>query len=227
MANRRDNVLLSLNAFLNEPRVTEWSRVKVDLYLFAETLKLTLHAVSLNSLSEEYLDAIYQCEGPSAINDAFCTAVDYLGVDLATLPENERPERVLIAVITDGLDNCSSSSNLFDLRARLAAQTYLFNWRFEFFYAQPDQLQERALMTNLPLTLLRRELRAYLRAQTIGVNSQRLLDRVESLIDDGPGQTSRLTTASPSIHPGPGRFECRPASTGNLSTTTFSQRKFA
>ena len=191
MANRRDNVLLSLNAFLNEPRVTEWSRVKVDLYLFAETLKLTLHAVSLNSLSEEYLDAIYQCEGPSAINDAFCTAVDYLGVDLATLPENERPERVLIAVITDGLDNCSSSSNLFDLRARLAAQTYLFNWRFEFFYAQPDQLQEHCLDDESAVDVIEERAQEDASApQTIDAKlAEDYSDRVESLIDDGPGQS--------------------------------------
>ena len=141
MATLRDDALYSLTEFFKERRIVMSRQVKVDFYLFAEKIKGVSNNVDLNEFDAELLNASYECRGATAFNDAFCEAVDTLGTDFARLPDSERPERVVVAVVTDGVDNCSVAT-LDDVYRRLEVQTSVYNWSFEFFYAQPYQLRE-------------------------------------------------------------------------------------
>ena len=143
MAALRNDVLYSLTEFFKERRVVTSRQVKVDFYLFAESIKGVSSNVDLNDFDTEFLEMSYECRGATAFNDAFCEAVDTLGSDFARMSEAERPERVIVAVVTDGIDNCSVKSTLDDVFRRLDEQTSVYNWDFEFFYAQPYQLRER------------------------------------------------------------------------------------
>ena len=141
MATLRDDALYSLTEFFKERRIVMSRQVKVDFYLFAEKIKGVSNNVDLNEFDAELLNASYECRGATAFNDAFCEAVDTLGTDFARLPDSERPERVVVAVVTDGVDNCSVAT-LDDVYRRLEVQTSVYNWSFEFFFAQPYQLRE-------------------------------------------------------------------------------------
>ena len=143
MAALRNDVLYSLTEFFKERRVVTSRQVKVDFYLFAESIKGVSSNVDLNDFDTEFLEMSYECRGATAFNDAFCEAVDTLGSDFARMSEAERPERVIVAVVTDGIDNCSVKTTLDDVFRRLDEQTSVYNWDFEFFYAQPYQLRER------------------------------------------------------------------------------------
>ena len=145
MSRLRDDALFSLKAFLQERRVTIAKEVKVDFYLFAETIKSAACGVTLSDFDFGFLNEVYQCGGATAFNDSFCEAIDSFGLDLANMREEDRPEQVLVAVVTDGRDNRSQNASLNDVYRRIDVQTRVYNWRFEFFYAQPEQLREYCL----------------------------------------------------------------------------------
>ena len=55
--------------------------------------------------------AEYMPTGMTAMLDAVGMTINHVGQKLAALPEEERPEKVLFTVVTDGKDNSSKEFN--------------------------------------------------------------------------------------------------------------------
>ncbi|MBQ9371782.1 MAG: hypothetical protein IJU03_06290, partial [Thermoguttaceae bacterium] len=148
MSSRRDYVVASLEAFLNErraalvQRVGQDAQMKLDVYLFAEKVKRIVHYANLEIFDFSWLRAYYHCEGATAFNDAFVEAVDSLGADFAAMSYDKRPETALVVVVTDGRDNASRRFNVEDVKRRYELQTAVYSWQFEFFCAQLDDLRD-------------------------------------------------------------------------------------
>ena len=77
-------------------------------------------------------DQTYVPRGTTALLDAIGISIDRLGEDLAAKSENERPELVMMVILTDGMENSSSSYNLDDIKNRIEHQQSHYNWQFEF-----------------------------------------------------------------------------------------------
>ncbi|MGD0739833.1 MAG: vWA domain-containing protein [Terracidiphilus sp.] len=88
--------------------------------------------------------------GSTALLDAQGRTIVELGKELAALPENERPSKVVVVTLTDGLENASKEYNLERIGELIREQRDKYNWDFVFLGANQDAIQTAAAM-NIPL----------------------------------------------------------------------------
>ncbi len=84
----------------------------------------------------------YQPRGSTALLDAIGDTVMGLGTKLNGRPEDQRPERVVVVIITDGQENASmrySRKEIFDM---ITHQRTAYGWTFLFLGADQDAISE-------------------------------------------------------------------------------------
>lgn len=84
--------------------------------------------------------------GNTALLDAIGRAVVEKGKELASLPEKQRPDKVVVVIITDGEENCSKGfkrPKIFDM---IKHQTEVYKWEFVFLAANQDAIKSGGLM---------------------------------------------------------------------------------
>ncbi len=88
--------------------------------------------------------------GSTALLDAQGRTIVELGQELAALAEHERPSKVIVVTITDGLENASKHFNLEQIGEMIREQRDKYNWDFVFLGANQDAIKTAAAM-NIPL----------------------------------------------------------------------------
>ena len=83
-------------------------------------------------------DEDYHPWGGTALLDAVCMTIDNIGVRLSSLKEEERPNRVLVVIITDGEENSSKHFNLQQMKDKITHQQNVYKWTFLFLGANQD-----------------------------------------------------------------------------------------
>jgi hypothetical protein len=79
--------------------------------------------------------------GSTALLDGIGRLVTGLGEDLAAMPEEERPGKVIVVVQTDGQENQSHEWTHDGIKSLLTQQRDVFSWDFVFLGAGPDAIQ--------------------------------------------------------------------------------------
>ena len=80
----------------------------------------------------------YIPNGTTAMLDAIGTTIDRVGERLFKTPEPERPEKVVVAILTDGLENASKEYTYEQIAAKIKLQQETYNWDFVFLAANQD-----------------------------------------------------------------------------------------
>ena len=77
-------------------------------------------------------DPLYQYipGGMTAMNDGIGTAIDRIGKWLANMPEEERPSKNLVVIMTDGEENSSKEYTLAKVQEMIKHQTEVYDWSF-------------------------------------------------------------------------------------------------
>ena len=88
--------------------------------------------------------------GSTALLDAQGRTIVELGQELAALPEQERPSKVIVVTLTDGLENASKQYNLDKIGEMIREQRDKYNWDFVFLGANQDAVATAAAM-SIPL----------------------------------------------------------------------------
>jgi uncharacterized protein YegL len=83
-------------------------------------------------------DETYAPSFSTALLDAVGKAIDSLGNRLSNTPEDQRPEKVLVAVLTDGQENASSEYDTKKVLNMVKHQRDKYNWEFIFLGADID-----------------------------------------------------------------------------------------
>ena len=73
---------------------------------------------------------VYRPSGMTAMNDGIGTAIDRIGKWLSEMPEEERPSKNLIVIMTDGEENASKEYSLKKVQEMIKHQTEKYNWTF-------------------------------------------------------------------------------------------------
>lgn len=126
----------TFNGFIDEQRKAGGKTV-LDVYQFADQSRRVVEAADLAAFGNDLMDG-YRCGGCTALNDAVCDAIDELGATFAKLPEEERPESVFFAILTDGEENASRRFSTEDVKKRVERQTKIYSWNFVFLAADID-----------------------------------------------------------------------------------------
>ena len=91
----------------------------------------TYEISSINFLYKTHNDPTYYFpEGNTAMFDGIGTSIDNIGVWLSNMPEEERPEKNLIVIMTDGMENSSKKYTEEMVRNRIQHQTEKYSWTF-------------------------------------------------------------------------------------------------
>jgi len=79
--------------------------------------------------------------GSTALVESACKMIDEVGARIATKPEEERPEKVMFVIVTDGEENASAPEyTLEGLKAKIKKQTEEYNWVFLYLGADQDAI---------------------------------------------------------------------------------------
>lgn len=125
-----------VNEFLNAQKKIK-GEVNFTLVKFSDYYKVVNDAIPLERVV--YLNETnYTPSFSTALLDAVGKTIDDAGKRLAAVPEEKRPERILIVIITDGYENASkifSQKQIFDM---VSHQKSKYNWEFLFLGADID-----------------------------------------------------------------------------------------
>lgn len=147
MTSLREAAVAGLNSFLAHQR-----RLAPDatatVVLFAEVAQ----TVCVNTpLSEAHLElSDYVPGGRTALVDAVGSTIDLVGLRIARLAPDDRPGRVLFAILTDGEENASRGYTALDVQWRIRRQTEIYGWEFLFLGA-PRSWSAQARELGIPL----------------------------------------------------------------------------
>jgi hypothetical protein len=107
------------------------------------------------NIADKLTDATFQPRGMTALYDAIGRTVNAVGQRLAALTENERPDKVLLVIMTDGFENSSREFNAAKIAEMINHQRSFYKWEFMFIGANQDAVlsaKEIGLPTHAALT---------------------------------------------------------------------------
>lgn len=133
------------NRLLREQQ-QESGSARFTLVLFDDLYEVPFHSVPISEVVE--MDtSTFVPRGSTALLDAIGRTIDELGTKLAATPEAERPGQVIIAILTDGMENASQRYTWKEVSKRIRHQTEKYQWKFLFLGANQDALATAAKMS--------------------------------------------------------------------------------
>lgn len=153
MAKLSKETIAGFNSFIQNQKEAD-GEVACTLATFASDYSLVYDFVPLKDVKELTPDT-YKCSGFTCLYKAICETVDSVGVKLNSLPENEKPSKVLVNIITDGEENYSNAPivrfgwrhnhiieqkvySLDMVKQKIEHQSTKYNWLFTFVGAGID-----------------------------------------------------------------------------------------
>jgi hypothetical protein len=133
-----DDSIGGFNNFLTGQKEVP-SECDMSIRLFDNTTEELVKHKNLQEV-EPLTRQTYRIGGSTALYDAIGLSIDELGEYLASLDESERPEKVLIVILTDGQENSSRKYTYSQIREMINHQTEVYNWDFIFLAANQDAL---------------------------------------------------------------------------------------
>lgn len=138
MGSVRSETIEGFNEFLASQKQAP-GEATLTLVQFDDQFDIMHDATPLECVQSLTIDTFVP-RGTTALLDAIGRTIDGLGRRLAAMPEHERPGRVIVAIITDGMENASTRykrSQVFDM---ITHQRRKYSWEFMFLAADQDAI---------------------------------------------------------------------------------------
>lgn len=131
MSGSEGDVIGGFNSFMNKQKNESYGKISVSLYKFNDKVNCVISnqpAADVRNLTPED----YNPNSFTALYDAIGKAVNDTDKQIADLPEIERPEKVMIVIITDGEENASKEYTSTAIRSAISTHEELMGWLFVF-----------------------------------------------------------------------------------------------
>ena len=92
----------------------------------------------------------YVPRGMTALLDAVGRTIDDMGARLAATPEAERPGKIIVAILTDGMENASRDYTYDKVAAMIRHQQQKYSWEFIFLAANQDAIAAAGALSIAP-----------------------------------------------------------------------------
>jgi hypothetical protein len=144
MSSVRESTVAGFNEFIRAQRKLP-GEVAVKLVQFDDQYEVVFDKplAEVPELTQEH----FVPRGMTALFDAQGRTILALGEELAALPESERPSKVIVMTLTDGLENASKQYGVTQIAALVKQQTDVYKWDFVFLGANQDAVQTAASMS--------------------------------------------------------------------------------
>lgn len=87
-------------------------------------------------------ETTYQPRGMTALLDAVGKTIDDVGKRLSGMSEQNRPDKVIVAILTDGMENASKKYSLEQVKGMITHQKDKYQWEFIYLGANQDAFAE-------------------------------------------------------------------------------------
>ena len=128
------------NSMINKQREEEGD-VNVTTVLFDDKYELLHDRVDIKNLKEMTSEQYYVW-GSTALLDAIGTTIKSVSKKQKELPEEERAEKVIFVITTDGMENASSHFDRDKIKKMIEKKQTKKNWQFMFLGANMDAVSE-------------------------------------------------------------------------------------
>ena len=136
MQSIRTDAIGGFNTFLEEQKKHPEGAL-LTLVLFNDQYEVVHNAISLADVPP-LTDSTYVPAGMTALLDAVGSTIDDVGKRLAGTREEERPEKVIVAILTDGEENSSKRYSYEQIATMITHQQEVYKWEFIFLAANQD-----------------------------------------------------------------------------------------
>lgn len=147
MMSLRSDAVGGMNSFLNEQKNVPGD-ANLTLVFFNHDYQVIYNAKPLADVPP-VAEADYVPQGTTALLDAVGRTIDDVGERLANTPEDQRPQQVVVAILTDGLENASKDYTRQRVADMIQHQQEKYGWEFLFLAANMDAFAE-AQSLNIP-----------------------------------------------------------------------------
>ena len=131
--------------FLLESQQKLPGEARLTLVLFDHEYIVTYDGVPIKDVPP--LDShSYVPRGPTALLDAIGRTINTIGERLDKTPEPGRPGKVIVAILTDGLENASQEFKRKEIFKMIKHQREVYSWEFVFLGAKQDAISTGAKM---------------------------------------------------------------------------------
>lgn len=136
------------NTFLHDQQALP-GEARLTLVLFDHEFLVTHNNVNIRMVGP--LDAkTYVPRGMTALLDAVGRTIDDMGARLAATPEDQRPSKVIFAILTDGQENASRDYTFTKVAGMIKHQQDKYQWEFFFLAANQDAIAAAGALSIAP-----------------------------------------------------------------------------
>jgi hypothetical protein len=140
MSPLKSDVIGGYNSFIGEQKKLPGDAL-VTLVVFDHEYKVVYSGKPIKDVP--VLDGtVYSPRGSTALLDTLGRTINDIGSRLSGTPEEERPGKIIIAINTDGEENCSLEFNREQIKEMITHQSDVYNWEFLFIGANIDVVKE-------------------------------------------------------------------------------------
>ena len=140
MSSIANDVIGGYNKFITDQKALKHGTCDVTFYQFDTEYEAVYENTPIDFVKD--LDnKTFVPRGGTALLDAVGTTIKNVGDHLAKLQESERPEKVLVVIITDGEENSSRSYNWNKIKQAVEHQTNVYKWQFTYIGANQNAWQ--------------------------------------------------------------------------------------
>ena len=142
MAGLEDDTIGGFNAMLTKQKA-EAGEAVVNTVLFDHECEVIHDRVDIQKI-EPMTRREYYVRGCTALLDAIGGAIHHIGNVHKYAREEDRPEKTLFVITTDGMENASRKYSYDRLKAMIERQKEKYGWEFIFLGANIDAAREAA-----------------------------------------------------------------------------------
>ena len=142
MQNLTTDTIGGFNSMI-ENQKSEDGEAYVTTVLFDDNYELLHNHVNIQDI-KPITSKEYYARGMTALLDAIGKTINTIGNRLSNTPEDERPDKVIFVITTDGLENASREFNKKTVREMIEHQQDKYSWTFMFLGANMDAVSEAA-----------------------------------------------------------------------------------
>jgi len=176
MGSCKSDTIGGVNLFLdNQKRIS--GEAKVTLVKFSDYYKIINDSAPLDQVV--HLDENnYNPSNTTALLDAVGKTINSIGKRLADIPESDRPEKVIFAIITDGYENASTEFTRSKVFKMVTHQREKYSWEFIFLGADIDAWGKE-IGVNVNVNIKKNDLRRSFKGLSVDV----LYSRTNQMFD--------------------------------------------
>jgi len=132
--------ILGYNNFIQDQRKLP-GEARATLVLFDTEYRILYNGLPISEVPE-LTNKEYFPNGWTALNDAVAKTILDVGKRLDETSEDEKPEKVIMTIITDGLENSSKEYDKRMIREMIEHQKSIYSWEFIYLGANQDAFAE-------------------------------------------------------------------------------------